>query len=42
MESPAASELAIASLAVAVTNPRQARDFAKALGVLAKQIKWMR
>lgn len=36
LESPMASELAIAGLAVAVINPRQARDFAKALGVLAK------
>jgi transposase len=36
LESPIASELAIAGLAVAVINPRQARDFAKALGVLAK------
>ena len=36
LESPVASELATAGLAVAVINPRQARDFAKALGVLAK------
>jgi transposase len=36
LESPIASELAIAGLSVAVINPRQARDFAKALGVLAK------
>ena len=36
LESPVASELAMAGLAVAVINPRQARDFAKALGVLAK------
>jgi transposase len=36
LESPIASELAIAGLAVAVINPRQARDFAKAIGVLAK------
>lgn len=36
LESPVASELAMVGLAVAVINPRQARDFAKALGVLAK------
>lgn len=36
LESPVASELATAGLAVAVINPRQARDFARALGVLAK------
>ncbi len=36
LESPAASALALAGLPVAVINPRQARDFAKALGVLAK------
>ncbi len=36
LESPIAAELASAGLAVAVINPRQARDFAKALGVLAK------
>jgi len=36
LESPVAGELASAGLAVAVINPRQARDFAKALGVLAK------
>ena len=36
LESPMAAELAIAGLSVAVVNPRQARDFAKALGVLAK------
>ena len=35
LESPVASELAMVGLAVAVINPRQARDFAKALGVLA-------
>lgn len=31
-----ASALAVAGLAVAVVNPRQARDFAKAIGCLAK------
>jgi transposase len=36
LESAIAGELAMAGLAVAVINPRQARDFAKALGVLAK------
>lgn len=36
LESPIAGDLARAGLAVAVINPRQARDFAKALGVLAK------
>lgn len=36
LESPAASALALAGLSVAVINPRQARDFAKTLGVLAK------
>lgn len=35
-EQVAALELATAGLAVAVVNPRQARDFAKALGKLAK------
>ncbi len=36
LESPTASALALTGLGVAVINPRQARDFAKALGVLAK------
>lgn len=36
LESPAATTLSLAGLSVAVVNPRQARDFAKALGVLAK------
>lgn len=36
MESPAAAALAGAGLAVLVVNPRQARDFAKAMGYLAK------
>ena len=36
LEVPAAAELAAAGLAVAVINPRQARDFAKATGQLAK------
>jgi transposase len=36
LERPAACALQAAGLAVAVVNPRQARDFAKALGQLAK------
>ena len=36
LESPIAGDLAMAGLCVAVINPRQARDFAKAIGVLAK------
>ena len=36
LESPTAADLAMAGLSVAVINPRQARDFAKALGVFAK------
>lgn len=35
-ERPAAAALAAAGLAIAVVNPRQARDFAKATGKLAK------
>jgi transposase len=35
-ERPAATALAARGLAVAVVNPRQARDFAKATGRLAK------
>ncbi len=35
-EAASASALAVAGLAVAVINPRQARDFAKSLGRLAK------
>ena len=35
-EAALACELAAAGLAVAVVNPRQARDFAKAMGTLAK------
>jgi transposase len=35
-EQPVASTLQAAGLAVAVVNPRQARDFAKAMGYLAK------
>jgi transposase len=33
---PVAAELAAAGLPVAVVNPRQVRDFAKAVGRLAK------
>jgi transposase len=36
LEYPAAAALAAAGLPVAVVNPRQARDFAKAMGQLAK------
>jgi transposase len=36
LEIPVAGLLAAAGLPVAVINPRQARDFAKAIGVLAK------
>jgi transposase len=36
LEMPVAALLATAGLPVAVINPRQARDFAKAIGVLAK------
>jgi transposase len=36
LEAPLAAELATAGFKAAVINPRQARDFAKALGVLAK------
>jgi transposase len=38
-ERPAASAIAAAGIAVAVVNPRQARDFAKAKGRLAKTDK---
>ena len=36
LELPAVAALAAASLPVAVVNPRQVRDFAKATGTLAK------
>lgn len=36
LEIAAAAELGLAGLAVAIINPRQARDFAKAMGRLAK------
>jgi transposase len=36
LESPVAALLALSGLPVAVINPRQARDFAKAIGMLAK------
>ena len=35
-ESGAASALALADLPVAIVNPRQVRDFARAMGILAK------
>jgi transposase len=38
-ERPAASAIAASRIAVAVVNPRQARDFAKAIGRLAKTDK---
>lgn len=36
LEAPVAALLAMSGLPVAIINPRQARDFAKAIGVLAK------
>ncbi len=36
LETPAASALAAAGIAVAIVNPRQVRDFARATGRLAK------
>jgi transposase len=36
LETPLVSSLAIAELPVSVVNPRQVRDFAKAIGKLAK------
>jgi len=36
LELPAATALGVAGLPVALINPRQARDFAKAVGRLAK------
>ena len=36
LEQPAAAALAVAGVAVAIVNPRQVRDFAKATGKLAK------
>jgi len=36
LEQPAAAELALAGVPVAIVNPRQVRDFAKATGKLAK------
>lgn len=36
MEAPAVAAMATAMLPVVVINPRQARDFAKAIGILAK------
>lgn len=36
LEAPLVGQLAAVGLSVAVINPRQARDFAKAIGVLAK------
>lgn len=36
LEQPAAAALALAGLPVAIVNPRQVRDFAKAVGQLAK------
>ena len=38
-EAPAAAALVVAGLALAVVNPRQVRDFAKATGKLAKTDK---
>ena len=39
LESPLVALAASSGLAIAVINPRQARDFAKAIGVLAKTAK---
>ena len=39
MEQPVAAALAVGGVAVAVVNPRQVRDFAKAVGRLAKTDK---
>ena len=36
LEQPVAAELALAGVPVAIVNPRQVRDFAKATGKLAK------
>ena len=36
LQSAVVGELAAAGLSVAVINPRRARDFARALGILAK------
>lgn len=36
LEQPVATALALAGLSVAIVNPRQVRDFAKAVGRLAK------
>jgi transposase len=36
LEQPAAAALALAGVPVAIVNPRQVRDFAKATGKLAK------
>ena len=36
LEQPAAASLAVAGVPVAIVNPRQVRDFAKATGKLAK------
>ena len=41
LEMPLACALMEASLPVAVVNPRQARDFAKAMGKLPRRTKWM-
>src|ERR1700732_1160948 len=37
LETPVASALAAAGIAVAIVNPRQVRDFARATGRLAKR-----
>src|SRR5262249_47749310 len=39
-EAPGAAALATAGLAIAIVNPRQVRDFAKATGQLAKTDAW--
>src|SRR6202158_1851453 len=40
LEMPVASALAAAGIAVAIVNPRQVRDFARATGRLAKTDRW--
>ena len=41
LEAPVAAELSAAGLSVAVVNARQIRDYAKAIGKLAKTNRWM-
>ena len=41
LEMPVASALAAAGIAVAIVNPRQVRDFARATGRLTRPTGWM-